>query len=66
LAGTGGPWDWDDFISVPIADPALERLRRRCAQLDVEFPPEAPGQYCGPGGMNVMRSMISDLRGGAV
>jgi hypothetical protein len=23
----GGEWDWDDFESVPIADPTLDRIR---------------------------------------
>lgn len=27
IEGTGGEWDWDDFISVPIADPALDAIR---------------------------------------
>ena len=35
LNGTGGTWDWDDFISVPIADPRLEDLRYRAANLDL-------------------------------
>ena len=35
LDGTGGPWDWDDFISIPIADPRLEDLRERAAALDL-------------------------------
>lgn len=29
LEGTGGDWDWDEFESVPIADPDLESVRRR-------------------------------------
>jgi len=28
--GGGGPWHWDDFISVPDADPHLEEIRCRC------------------------------------
>ena len=35
LDGTGGPWDWDGFISIPIADPHLEDLRARAAALDL-------------------------------
>jgi hypothetical protein len=31
LNGTGGEWDWDEFESVPIADPRLDALRRRAA-----------------------------------
>lgn len=34
LSGHGGPHDWDDFISTPIADPILDSVRRRCATCD--------------------------------
>jgi hypothetical protein len=27
VEGTGGEWDWDDFVSIPIADPMLDRIR---------------------------------------
>jgi hypothetical protein len=27
IEGTGSEWDWDDFISMPIADPLLEAIR---------------------------------------
>jgi len=35
LEETGGPWDWDDFTSIPIADPRLEDIRQRVVALDV-------------------------------
>ncbi len=35
LQGTGGPWDWDDFTSIPIAHPRLEDLRQRAMVLDL-------------------------------
>ena len=31
IAGTGGDWDWDDFESVPITDPELDRIRVEAA-----------------------------------
>jgi hypothetical protein len=31
IEGTGGETDWDDFESVPIADPGLEQIRRDAA-----------------------------------
>lgn len=31
LDGTGGEWDWDDFISIRLADPDLESIRQRAA-----------------------------------
>ena len=27
LDGSGGDYDWDDFISVPLTDPELEQIR---------------------------------------
>lgn len=35
LEETGGPWDWDDFTSIPIADPRLEDIRQRVSALDL-------------------------------
>jgi len=57
--GRGGPWDWDDFISVPIEDSRLESIRARCARL---VPPSRSGAYCGEGGFDVMRQVIHELR----
>ena len=39
--GGGGEWDWDDFISVPIADPYLDDVRKRAQA--VELPPTDEG-----------------------
>jgi len=35
MDGTGGKWDFDDFTSCSIADPRLESIRDRVAQLDL-------------------------------
>ena len=31
IEGVGGDWDWDDFESVPITDPELDRIRKDAA-----------------------------------
>ena len=36
LTGTERPHEWDEFTSVPIADPRLEGIRLRCVQLENE------------------------------
>lgn len=33
LEGTGDNWDWDDFTSIPIADPTLDSVRQEAASL---------------------------------
>ena len=55
LDGSGGQWDWDDFLSFQIEDPKLEEIRERCNGLSEEFPATEAGHYCGPGGVEVMR-----------
>jgi hypothetical protein len=61
LDGSGRPWDWDDFTSVPIADLALDRIRERCAGLWDEFPPERPNEYCAHAGKQVILEFIQQL-----
>ena len=31
ITGEGAKWDWDDFESVSIADPELDRIRHQAA-----------------------------------
>jgi hypothetical protein len=42
IEGTGGEWDWDDFTSVPIADPELDDIRRKAAEVTAPDTEEAP------------------------
>ncbi|MBX3429516.1 MAG: hypothetical protein KF779_08050 [Hyphomonadaceae bacterium] len=35
LYESGGEWDWDDFTSVPLADPSLESIRQRAASVEL-------------------------------
>jgi len=62
LDGTCGQGDWDDFISLPISDPKLDDIRRRCRALSAESPPKEPGHYCGRAGFEVLRRFVRELR----
>ena len=42
IEGTDGEWDWDDFTSVPIADPQLDDIRRKAAEVTAPDTVEAP------------------------
>jgi len=64
LKGTGGPYHWDDFISVgTVADEHLKHIQRHVNLLSEEFPPETPGEYCNEQGRDVIRRYIAELRG---
>lgn len=41
IEGTGGEWDWDEFTSVPIADPRLDDIRRKAAEVTAPDTEEA-------------------------
>lgn len=45
--GTGESRDWDEFTSVSIADPELEEMRRRAANLDFSLSGDATAQLDG-------------------
>ena len=58
VEGTCGPWDWDDFISFPLDDPALEAVRRECADLPDRYPPTKRGWYCNDEGLDELRRLM--------
>jgi hypothetical protein len=62
LNGSGPKWEWDDFLSTPLADPELEKIRERCGHLDLEFPPATPGAFTSDRGLAVIRSYADQLR----
>lgn len=61
LDGTGGKWDWDDFISIPLGYPGLESLQQFCNELSETHPPNIKGWYCGEGGFRVLRALLEEL-----
>jgi hypothetical protein len=54
IQGTEGPWDWDDFTSVPIANDDLDKIRLRCLELETSLPEEKTTE---------MRQIVERLRG---
>ena len=62
ISGAADLRDWDDFISVPIADPYLNRLREQCAVTDDAFPPSANSDWCSDEGVVVLRQLAAEAR----
>ena len=61
VRGTGGQWDWEDFMSNPIEDDRLEEIRERCTHLDDDFPPDPQHKFTGAKGYEVIRRFIDEL-----
>ena len=62
LSQAGQPWDWDEFLTRPIADPELDQVRVRCARSPVEFPTDRKGEYCSDAGYRELENMARALR----
>lgn len=62
LDGTGGAWDWDDFISLSLGYPDLEQVQRFCNELSETHPPaKKGGGYCSEEGFSKLRALLADL-----
>ncbi len=62
LNGTGDERSWDDFVSIPIKDPSLDKIRLECLRLPDQYPPERSGKYCNEDGIRELRALIEKLR----
>jgi hypothetical protein len=60
LDGTGAASMFENFCSMPIGDPELEAIRRRCSQLHTENC--RPHQYSRPANRDMMRTFVKALR----
>jgi hypothetical protein len=61
LDGTGASWEWDNFMSFPLRDPALEDVRKRCIELPEIHPPDLKGWYCNEEGLKILRELVRQL-----
>jgi hypothetical protein len=62
LDGTGGKWDWDNFISLPLGYPGLEEVQRFCNELSETHPPvKKSGAYCSEDGFRELRALLEGL-----
>jgi hypothetical protein len=62
MDGTGGKWDWDDFMSARLDDPELEALQSFASDLPTQFPADEPGHYASAAGLKELRSAVERLR----
>ena len=63
IDGTDHKWEWDDFVSVQIDDPFLESIRKRCSEIEKEFPvPGKKGLVVNEEGIEVLKTIVKELR----
>tara|TARA_R110000850_G_scaffold42454_18_gene108953 strand:- start:1315 stop:1701 length:387 start_codon:yes stop_codon:yes gene_type:complete len=62
LNGEGNPYDWDDFLSIPIKDPYLDSIKNRANRIHGDHPPTEPGHWCSTEGENILKGFIEELK----
>jgi len=62
IAGSCGPWDWDDFTSLITKDAFLDSVRQQCVDVYDNYPAGERGRYCSDEGLDVLRSIVRELR----
>jgi hypothetical protein len=68
LDDKGDEWAWDDFISIPIKDQFLDRIRIRCASVSDDYPPPRGEKgycrekgYCSSAGTAALEAMFKEV-----
>lgn len=61
IQGNVQPYEWDDFVSIPLKDPELEQIRIACVNLPKDYPPVDRRHYCSPAGLTKLESMLQRL-----
>jgi hypothetical protein len=62
IDGTGGPWDWDDFISTRHRDVVVKRAAEVGVAVGKLYPADTRGSYCGSSGLELLRTLANSLR----
>ena len=62
IEGKGGEWDWDDFTTIPLRNPDLERIRKECFEIHYKYPDKDKSLYCGPEGIESLKNLLLQLR----
>jgi len=64
LRGTGGEWGWDDFVSIPLKDPQLDKIREQCFDLQYSYRSKVKTEYCSKEGIEVLKKLHEEIRKG--
>lgn len=65
LNGTGGQWDWDDFLSIPCrSHKGLEAIRAYANHIYDKYPAGRSGAYCNDEGLAELARIAEMLERG--
>jgi len=61
IEGKGGPYDWDDFVTLPLQNPDREKIRKECFEIYHNYPSKKKTEWCSEEGMQQLRKLYAQL-----
>ena len=61
--GSCDPYEWDDFMSPLIRDPAIRKVREECERIEADFPAQHDREWCNPDGGQALLKIAGRIRG---
>lgn len=61
VEGRSKGYEWDDFLTFPIRDPKLDAIRKRCIDVEDDYPRTHSREWTSPEGSDVLRRMAMEL-----
>jgi hypothetical protein len=61
LEGWDGSHDWDNFVTYPLKNPNLEKVRKECFEVYHQYPSDKKGEWCSEEGFHELRRIFARL-----
>ncbi len=62
VAGTCGPYEWDDFLNGSRKDSEIQKIRGECEQVEIGFSARSNSEWCSQEGGHALLGIAIRLR----
>ena len=62
VAGTCGPYDWNDFLNGSKRDAELQKIREDCERVEIDYPARHNHEWCNDEGDRALIQIATRLR----
>lgn len=62
VAGTCGPYDWNDFLNGSKRDAELQKIREDCERVGIDYPARHNHEWCNDEGVRALIQIAIRLR----
>lgn len=62
LEDKGDDYEWDDFTTIPLKTPELEKIRRNCYEVYCQYPSGRRDKWCSDKGIERLKEILSEVQ----